>query len=301
MTFVNLRAPVNFQSPYDVTSLITHKGGSTTTLCVCAYIVSVVTGAVVAITSWSEDLRSVPGYPSVVFRSTSGVTSSKVEHVEGSKPANMEADVFLVTAGITEADVLAGIWTRAEALVFIANYNAVKMGQLIIVSGFLGQFIQRGRMLTTEIQSYSGALSVEIGTVTRPECANDLGDARCQVVMAPFTKTGTLTSVVQTDIFADSTRTETGDYFQNGRITFTTGPNAGLGYFQIDNWNASTKTFTLRRPLPYLPVAGNAYTAERGCRKRPDADCTTKFSNRINFNAWDSMDTMENIMRLPTI
>jgi uncharacterized phage protein (TIGR02218 family) len=252
-------------------------------------------------TSWSEDLKNVPGYPGVTFKSTTGVTASKVEAVEGSRPTNMEADVFLLTAGISEADILAGVWAHADATVFILNYAAPKMGQLIIVTGFLGHFTQRGRILVTEIQSYSAALATMIGVVTKPECANDLGDEKCQVDLTPFTKTGTLTSVVQTNIFADSARTETGDYFQNGTIKFTSGPNINLGLFQIDSWNATTKTFTLRRALPYLPGVGDAYTAVRGCRKRPDADCTAKFSNRINFNGWDSMDTMENIVRLPTI
>lgn len=298
---VNLRKPINFQSPYDVTSLITHRGQSTTTQCVCAYVVSEVTGAVVGITSWSEDLRNVPGYPGVVFKSTTGVTASKAEITEGSHPANMETDIFLLTAGISEADVLAGVWTHAEATVFVTNYMAVKMGQLVIMAGYLGQFVQKGRMLTTELQSYSGALTVMIGTVTRPECANDLGDAKCQVALGPFTKTGSITSAISTDSFADIGRTETGDYFQNGKFRFDTGPNAGLGWFQIDSWDQTTKTWVLRRALPYMPVVGNTYTAIRGCRKRPDADCTAKFSNRINFNAWDSMDTMENIVRLPTI
>lgn len=299
MPVVNLRKPVNFQSPYDVTSLIAHRQKSTTTQCVCAYIVSAVTGQTLGITSWSEDLRNVPGYPGIVFKSTVGVTASILEVEEGSKPANMEADVFLVSAGISEADLLAGVWTRAEASVFICNYQAVDMGQLVVCAGYLGQFHQRGKMLIAEIQSYSGALQVMIGKVTRPECMNDLGDSKCQVNMAPFTHTGTLTTATSQEVFADSTRTETGDYFQNGKIVFTSGPNAGLGTFQIDSWNATTKTFTLRRGLPYMPTVGNAYTAKRGCRKRPDADCTVKFNNRINFNAWDSIDTMENITRLP--
>src|SRR5688572_7572712 len=98
----NLRVPQNYAGAYNATSLITHNAGSTLTLCACAHIVSEVTGAVVAITSWSQDLTGVPGYSGVTFKSTAGITASKAEHSEGVRPANMEADLFLIAAGITE-------------------------------------------------------------------------------------------------------------------------------------------------------------------------------------------------------
>lgn len=296
----NLRVPQNYQGAYSVSSLITHLAGSTLTMCACAHIVSEVTGAVVAITSWSQDLTGVPGYAGVTFKTTSGVTASKAESSEGIRPSNMEADLFLIAAGITEADILAEIWAHATATIFVTNYEAVDMGQLIIIKGPLGSIVQRSPMATTEVQSWSSALSRMIGTITRPECTHDFGDSGCTVDLTPFTHTGTLTGVTSTKVFTDTARTETADYFQNGKISFSTGPNEGLGYFQIDSWNATTKTFTLRRPLPYTPTVGDAYTAIRGCRKRIAEDCVTKFSNAKNFGGFPHIDTPENLMRLPT-
>lgn len=297
----NLRVPQNFTGGYSASDLITHLAGATLTVCACAHIVSEVTGDVVAITSWSQDLTGVPGYVGVTFKSTSGIAASKAEHSEGIRPANMEADLFLVAAGITEADILAGVWHHATGTIFVTNYEAVDMGQLIIIKGPLGSIIQKAPMATTEIQSWSAALSRMIGTVTRPECTHDLGDAKCGVDLTPFTHSSTLTSVTSSSVFIDTARTETTDYFQNGKITFTSGPNSGLGTFQIDSWNPTTKEFTLRRPLPYLPVAGNAYTAIRGCRKRFSADCITKFSNADRFGSFPHVSTPEQLIKLPLI
>lgn len=296
----NLRIPQNYQGAYSASSLITHLAGATLTVCASAHIVSEVTGAVVAITSWSQDLTSVPGYSGVTFKTTSGITASKAEASEGTRPANMEADLFLLAAGITEADILAGVWSHATGTVFITNYEAVDMGQLIIIKGPLGSIVQKVPMATTEIQSWSSALSRMIGTITRPECTNNLGDAKCGVVLTPFTHTGTLTSVTSSSVFIDTVRTETADYFQNGTIVFTSGPNSGLGTFRIDSWDATTKTFTLRQPLPYTPAVGNAYTAVRGCRKRFSADCIVKFANADRFGSFPHISTPEQLLKLPT-
>lgn len=294
----NLRVPQNHQGAYNATSLITHLAGATLTLCACAYIVSEVNGDVVAITSWSQDLTSVPGYSGVTFKSTSGITASKAEASEGIRPANMEADLFLVAAGITEADILAGVWVHATGTIFLTNYEAVDMGQLIIIKGPLGSIVQKVPMATTEIQSWSAALSRMIGTVTRPECANRFCDANCGLNLATYTKTGTLTHVTSASVFRDTARTEADGEFDNGEFLFTSGNNAGLPFRTIDTWLSDT--WTLRQPFPYVPQVGDAYSAVIGCRKRPGADCTVRFNNRENLKAFDYVSTPEQLLKLPT-
>lgn len=294
----NLRVPQNYQGAYNATSLITHLAGATLTVCVCAHVVSEVNGDVVAITSWSQDLSSVPGYPGVTFKSTAGITASKAEHSEGARPANMEADLFLVSAGITEADILAGVWVHATGTVFITNYDAVDMGQLIVIKGPLGSIVQKVPMATTEIQSWSSALSKMIGTITRPECANRFCDAACGLNVLDFTETGTLTGVTSATVFTDSARTEADGEFNNGEFVFTSGSNAGLPFRQIDSY--ASDTFTLRQPFPYTPQVGDAYSAVIGCQKRFQADCITRFSNAANFKGFPHVSTPEQLLKLPT-
>ncbi|HEX5704883.1 MAG TPA: DUF2163 domain-containing protein [Pyrinomonadaceae bacterium] len=294
----NLRIPQNYQGAYSATSLITHLAGATLTVCVCAHVVSEVNGDVVAITSWSQDLTSVPGYPGVTFKSTAGITASKAEHSEGARPANMEADLFLVSAGITEADILAGVWVHATGTIFITNYEAVDMGQLIVIKGPLGSIVQKVPMATTEIQSWSSALSKMIGAITRPECANRFCDAACGLNVLDFTETGTLTGVTSATVFTDSARTEADGEFNNGEFVFTSGSNAGLPFRQIDSY--ASDTFTLRQPFPYTPQVGDAYSAVIGCQKRFQADCITRFSNADRFKGFPHVSTPENLLRLPT-
>src|SRR5262245_17527239 len=123
----NLRIPVNFTGGFTAADLITHLSGSTITLCVCAHMTSELDCSVIGMTSWSQDLTGVPGYPGVTFKSTSGVTGSNIENPSGTSPTNLEAQLFLVAAGITEADALAGKWSHAAITIFLTNYEAVNM------------------------------------------------------------------------------------------------------------------------------------------------------------------------------
>jgi uncharacterized phage protein (TIGR02218 family) len=264
---------------------------------VCAYIVSAIGATVFASTTWSTSLTGVPGFPGVTFKSTSGMTGSSVE-AQPAKATNLEADLFLVSAGISEADALSGKWFHSAVTVILLDPENPNKGYYIIAQGYLGQFVQRGQMLTTEIMGYLQNLQQQYGKVTRAECFHEFGDSGCTLNLSGlgFVKTGTLTGVTSQTVFADSSRTEADDYFGNGFITFTSGNNNGFT-FQIDSWVNSTKTFTLRTPTPYLPVNGDAYSAKRGCRKRA-SDCTG-YSNIVNFGGFPFVPTVEDLTRLP--
>src|SRR6266498_3753612 len=120
----NLRVPQNFTGGYTAADLITHTGKTSTTLCACFIATSPLDGTVVAMTSYSSDLTGVPGYPGITFKRNSGVTSSQLQSDSGNAFSQMEASLFLLTAGITEADILAGKWQHAYAVLFVCNYEA---------------------------------------------------------------------------------------------------------------------------------------------------------------------------------
>ena len=296
----NLRTPTNVTGIYDVTSLITHMGQSTTTLCACFYTVSPIDASVVAMTSYSSDLTGVPGYVGVTFKHTTGVSASKTEDYSGNQAGQMEVDVFLKAAGITEADFVAGKWHHAPATLFVCNYEALNMGQLIMKSGFLGELRQVGIYAQVEIKGLNNALTAQIGTVTRPECPYDVGDSDCGVDMTSFTHSDTLTDVTSTRVFEASGLIGTGeDYFKNGKFTFDSGDNEGYS-FQIEAWDDTTGEFTLRIPTPYLPAVSDDFTALAGCQKRYQEDCVVRFSNGVAFGGEPFMTTYEEFTKLPS-
>ena len=302
----NLRLPVNYQSPYDVTSLITHlQKGST--LAACFFATSPIDSSTVAMTSFSSDLTGVPGYPGITFKRNTGVSASQVQAESGNAFSQMEASLFLLATGIAEADLLAGKWAHAEAIIFVCNYEALNMGQLIMESGKAGETIQRGIMATFEIKGINNALTAQIGCVTRPECRHDFCDSGCTLVAADYTVTGTVSAVASQTAFNISSLAGTfpTDYFSNGKITFTAGGNTGYP-LRIDSYDTATGAFTLRTPAPYLPVIGDTASIIAGCQKRltdcqdrTENDGTTTVNNVLNFGGFSSMPTLESFSRLP--
>lgn len=300
----NLRTPVNYQSPYDATSLITHIGKASTSLAACFYAVSEITGSVVAMTSYSENLTTVPGYPGVTFKRNTGVTASQLQSEAGNAFSQMEASLFLLAAGITEADVNAGKWAHASAILFLVNYEVLDMGQLVMQSGYLSEFVQKSPVVTAEIKGLNNHLTAQIGTVTRAECSHDFCDSGCGLNVADYTITGTLTGVTSQTSFADSGIALPAGWLNNGKILFLTGPNAGYT-LRIDN-NSTATQIVLRTPTPYMPVIGDTYSAVAGCQKRL-IDCQTRLENDgvtivnnvLNRLACDFMPTIESFSRLP--
>lgn len=294
----NLRVPVNYQSPHTASSLLNYFASASFNVCLGAYTVSSIGGIVSAVTSWSNDITNVPGYAGVTFSSVGGVTPSQYEQPSGLDAVNMEQDVFLMPLGLDEDDVLAGKWDAAECTVFQMNPDTPNMGQLILLHGNLAKFEQQGRMIRTEIRGLNDKLSQMIGRVTKFLCDADYGDARCKLDLAARGEvhTGTLTSVTSQSVFRDTSRTEGPEYFDNAKGAFLTGNNAGFE-FHVNTWNNVTKEWLLHFPMPYLPVAGDTYTINRGCEKRP-SDCTAR-GNIINHRGFPHMRTLELVAKLP--
>lgn len=300
----NLRLPQNYQSPYTVASLITHMAGATTTMCACFYAVSELNGDVVAMTSYSSDLTGVPGYYGVTFKRSTGVTASQLQAESGNAFGQVEASLFLVSAGITEADVLAGKWQHASAVLFICNYETLNMGQLIMQSGNLAEFVQRAPLVTAEIKGINNALTAQLGTVTRAECLHDFCDPGCSLLAADYTVTGTLTGVVSQTEFSDSGFLLPAGWLNNGNLRFTSGNNNHY-VLRIDN-NSTATTIKLRTPAPYLPAIGDTYSVVAGCDKRLfscqnrlQSNGVTTVNNVPNRLAVDFSPTLESINRLP--
>lgn len=225
----NLRVPQNYQSPYTADSLIDHLQSAYATPAACFYAVSGIDGSVVAMTSYSSNITGVPGYPGVTFKRNTGVIASQLQSEGGNAFSQMEATMFLAAAGISEADVTAGKWTHASAVLFVCNYEALNMGQLIMQSGYLAEFSQKFPALVAEIKGLNNALTAQVGTVTWAECLHEFCDARCSLIEADYTVTGTITGVVSQTEFSDSGFALPARWLNNGKLIFTAAPAAATG------------------------------------------------------------------------
>ena len=94
-----------------------------------------------------------------------------------------------------------------------------------------------------------------------------------------WSRHGSVSSVSSSKVLTVSVsdpRNENG-WFQDGLMTFESGPNAGITR-EIKTWSAAG-VVELFLPFPALPETGNVFRISVGCAKIPDV-CSTKF--RIN-------------------
>lgn len=111
-------------------------------------------------------------------------------------------------------------------------------------------------------------------------CMRTLYDAGCGVNPASYASTGAVTSGTTTG-FA-SGLTPAANYFAQGRVMFTSGVNNGVS--RTVRANGTDGSFTLIRPLPTAPAAGDTFIAYAGC-DLTRTTCKDKFNNLIRHKA----------------
>lgn len=218
----------------------------------------------------------------LVYLSAPGLTVSNIRSTEGWAVDNLEG-ILLEGGVVTRSDVLRGLWDGAAWTLFRYNWAAPSDGIDVLKSGRIGNIRPKTGHFVVEFRDLRQALQSEYAVVTQVDCRNELGDARCGVNLAPYTHTGTVTSAASSQVFTDTSRTQTGDYFGNGYLTWTGGPNVGVTV-KIKSYDGATDTFTLVRAMLSPIGAGDTYSAVRGCRKRRTEDCVGIYSNVLNFD-----------------
>ena len=254
-------------------NLLTHLASETTTL---AYLLTLTRtdGGVKRFTTHDEDIA----YGGFTYESSASYSATAVQTTAGLEVDNLDAEILLDAAGITEADLLAGIYDHATIEVFQVNYQDLSQGQLTLRTGRLGKFdVQRG-VFTAEVRGLTQYLQQTIGRVYGKRCNADLGDSRCTVNLAAHTVTGTVTVATSRQVFTASSVPATA----GGLCTFTSGSNAG---FKQEVKSISGSVITLNLALPYDLQIGDGFSVHSGCDKL-HTTCRDTFNNLVHFRGY---------------
>ena len=137
-----------------------------------------------------------------------------------------------------------------------------------------------------EIRSAIRKLSQSIGAIYQPECRADLGDERCLVDLAPFTRDGVVSAVTTGREFTEFTAALPADdritdnlWYAYGTVEFRSGENIGV----VKEVKRGDNQFIfLRLPTPRPIAIGDRFRIVAGCDKRL-ATCRAKYSNAGRF------------------
>ena len=123
-----------------------------------------------------------------------------------------------------------------------------------------------------------------------------------------WTKEGSPTTVTSNQVFTDSSRTESANWFRMGVVTWVTGNNAGLAE-QVKENNGSGQ-ITLLHPMPFDVQTSDTYTITTGCNHllklssdewgtAYTGDCRAKFDNVVNFFAEPDIPGSDEVLKGP--
>lgn len=275
--------------------ILTALEGDELTFCTCAKITTTQSPQVVTgFTSLDVDL-TISG---VTYSSMEGYGHTDFQYSTGLAIDNLDLAGLLASAGITDADIQAGVYDYAEINFFMVNYESTS--QIIpLSSGHVGE-IKTAEAFMAEVRSLAQLMSQTIGNKITADCRHDLGDTNCGVALAGFTSTGTITSQSGDRVnFADTSRTESSTYFKYGLLTWTSGNNAGYS-MEVKTYtlggSPQAGSFELFLPMPYDIQVGDGYSVYAGCDKFK-ATCKNVFNNLVNFGGFPHCPTQNAIAK----
>ncbi len=268
--------------------------GGVTTLCYC-WRVTRHDGTVLGFTEHDRDITAA----GTLFEAGTGFTASRMEQSLGLSIDNLQAAGALSSAGITEADILAGRYDDAAVDLFWVDWTDpttfVQIG-----SGNLGELKREGLAFSAELRSLAHRLNQKIGSTYARQCEASLGDAHCRVDLTQpalnvtFTATTSGTSRV---LVVTGLSTYASDWFTDGTLVFATGANAAIP-FEVKSHRRTSgiDQLELWLPPPFPVAASDAGTVLAGCRKTL-AVCGSKFDNIANFRGFPHIPGSDAVTR----
>ncbi|MDD3029978.1 MAG: DUF2163 domain-containing protein [Alphaproteobacteria bacterium] len=274
-------------------ALQTHLEGALTTLATLVKITRT-DGTALGFTTHDRDIV----LDDVTYKACSALTPSSIESRAGLAVDNLEATGILDSDAISDADVKAGRYDFARVDVFVCNWADTSQGAMQLRRGWLGQVTLLNGAYVAELRGLHDLLQQPVGSYYTPECRFDLGDGSCGVDCTALASLGTVTSVTDVAAFADTAQTADDGVYAYGKLTWTSGANAGTS-IEVKVWDAATHTFTLWLPMAGAIEVGDAYTVLPGCDKK-FSTCRDTFSNGANFGGFPYVPGVGNILKVPT-
>lgn len=264
-----------------VAAATAHLGQQVTSLATC-WKITRLDGVVLGFTDYHEDLVRA----GITYKAQSGmVRASTLTGTADLGVDNTDIETVLDSAAIDREDVLAGKYDYAELRIFLVNYLDPGAWEIKLSRGRLGE-VSVGQLAgRVELRSLTQLLKQRVGRTHEVACPYELGESKCGVALASFTVTGTVTDLFSQHRFSDINRalTQEDHWFRGGKLTWTSGPNAGLA-MEVKDYFDDIGDFRLSLDMPFPIQIGNGYSVYAGCDKKY-ATCQAKFNNQ-NFGGF---------------
>jgi uncharacterized phage protein (TIGR02218 family) len=254
-------------------------------------------GVVMGFTDHDRDLT----FNNVVFHARSGLTASQIETGVGFAPGSSEAAGALQMDGLTESDLLNGLYDGASVEIWLVDWLNVEDRVLLDVAT-IGEVTRSEFSFSAELRSSAHYFDQQRGAAFQRACSAELGDPQCKFNLATpgFSSTGVVVSNADALIAADLTGVFGAGFFAGGRLTFFGGANVGASVtIKSHTQNGGRANLTTWTRFGGAIAIGDPFTVTAGCDKSPDS-CQRKFNNLINFRGFPHMPGNDRVIAYPS-
>jgi uncharacterized phage protein (TIGR02218 family) len=281
------------------TALATHYTQGATSV-VHFFLITRTDLSVFGFTSHSADLT----IGAQLYRSAPGLSVTNIVSTAGFAVDNLELSTSNDSTVFTRSDVLAGRWKNAAFLISKGNWANPTDGLESVLGGTIGDGTLKSGGLVLEMRGLQQYLQQPVGDTSSKTCRARFADFptpnnnnRCTLTAATYTFTAAVTSVTNNQTFVSTTLTQADDYFGEGILTWTSGPNSGTR--QKVRTFTTGGNITLTLPMLLTVSIGNTFSIIAGCRHRLNEDCKIKFANVVNFQGEPHRPSTDDLTKSP--
>jgi uncharacterized phage protein (TIGR02218 family) len=236
----------------------------------------------------------------VTCRAGTGLSGSEATQKFGLAVDSSELSGALADDSLNEADLAAGRYDAAAVELWLVDWSEPSL-RVLLAKGTLGEVRREGAAFTAEVRGLSERLAQDSGRLYSATCSADLGDARCTVDLtdAAFRGSGAVVALSAISTFSASGLDDFGDgWFSAGKLSFTSGANAGLSVEVKSHRKDSSVSFDLWQAMPEPIQAGDAFSVTAGCDKRFQT-CHDRFDNVVNFRGFPHIPGNDFVISYP--
>lgn len=237
---------------------------------------------------------------SVTCRAGTGFSGSEAKQSLGLAVDSSELAGALADDSLNEDDLAAGRYDAAAVELWLTDWSEPAL-RVLLAKGSLGEVRREGAAFTAEVRGLSERLAQDSGRLYTAMCSADLGDTRCGVNLddSAFRGGGVVETVLATSRFvANGLDTFDDGWFTAGKLTFTSGANAGLSVEVKTHRKRDQVTLDLWQAMPHAIVTGDAFVVRAGCDKR-FSTCHDRFANVANFRGFPHIPGNDFVMHYP--
>lgn len=237
-------------------------------------------GAVLRFTSLDRDL---PWRGNTYLSCNSLMPSASENSAEAGSVGNIELTGILAAGAVTEQELHSGLYDGAFVEAYLVPWQGLGSVRSLL-RGTFGEVRYDGTGFTVEVIGSGARLAqTPLVRVMQPGCRDIFGGPVCQFDTASVTVTGTVEVANGQRGFTDSARGEAAGYFSRGRVTFTSGNNAGITA-EIKE-HAAGGVFTMWPRLAFGIEVGDTYEMIPGCTNMKESSGGTN-----GCSAWGNYD-----------